>query len=120
MDAPIISPWFFYFVSVAHNIKCLCSIFAIIGILLALVALFLGYESKEPKLKAVGIKLLKASIVCTIITIIVPSERTCYKMIAASMVTPKNIEALGENTDKALDVLVEKIVKAANEAKGDK
>lgn len=56
-----------------------------------------------------------AAIIFFILTALVPQEDTCYKMLAASMVTPNNIKVLEGKVDETADKLLEKIIKTAKE-----
>lgn len=61
-------------------------------------------------------------IVCTalildILGTFLPTEKEIYAMYAAEHITPANIKATGEFTDKAVDKLIEKIAKASKAIK---
>lgn len=61
-------------------------------------------------------------IVCTallldILGVFLPTEKEIYAMYAAKHITPANIKATGEFADKAVDKLIEKIVKASKAMK---
>lgn len=61
-------------------------------------------------------------IVCTalildILGVFLPTEKEIYAMYAAERITPANIKATGEFADKAVDKLIEKIVKASKAVK---
>lgn len=43
------------------------------------------------------------------LVIITPSEKTCYKMIAATVVTPNNIEIVGNTTTDIIDYIIESV-----------
>lgn len=47
-------------------------------------------------------------------TIFVPNSNTVIKMQIANIVTPKNIEYLGETSEKVFDNIVDKIVESTN------
>lgn len=56
-------------------------------------------------------------IVCTALVLdilgaFLPTEKEIYAMYAAKHITPANIKATGEFADKAVDKLIEKILKA--------
>lgn len=101
---PVISPWFFYFAGVSNFIM----IISLIGLIISLSVIFSILVLKEDK------KDLKLSIIAVIaffvLATFMPSERTCYKMLIASMITPKNVETLVDKTEETIDILIEKIV----------
>ena len=45
-----------------------------------------------------------------------PSESTCYKMMAAEIVTPDNIEAAGNTAQNIIDYIIESIDKIIESA----
>ncbi|MDY6148937.1 MAG: hypothetical protein SPI35_07985 [Porphyromonas sp.] len=53
--------------------------------------------------------------VSSVLICIIPSPNTIRAMIIAQQITPKNIEAIGDFTDKAADKIIKKIVKAVKE-----
>lgn len=64
-------------------------------------------------------------IVCTALVldmlgVFLPTEKEIYTMYAAEHITPANIKATGEFADKAVDKLIEKIIKVTSATKGHK
>lgn len=93
MDAPIISPWLFYIADIVDGVVAL----ALIGIVFASAWLFMCvfnayYDNKEYKLW----KPIVTIIFCIVVALAVPDSDTIYKMAAAKMLTPNNINAVTE------------------------
>lgn len=113
---PIISPWFFYLISTASELKAFSVMFTVpLGALLFISIIFYMTINVTPE-NSVRIKtFIKKTfpIVCIgiMLCIFVPSEKACYQMMAASVVTSDNLEHLEE---KSVDI-VDYIVKSVNE-----
>lgn len=97
---PIISPWWFYLISLADKVIIFSGVieyFLIIGAISFVFCIFLGGEITSTKKKIIKMCVI-AFAVNTALLIIVPSKETCYQMLAASMATPDNISAIADNT----------------------
>ena len=57
------------------------------------------------------------ALILDILGTFLPTEKEIYAMYAAKHITPANIKATGEFADKAVDKLIEKILKASEAAK---
>lgn len=116
---PIISPIWFYFVSLADKVGSLAMVLIIGGVILAgILALLLvivetegDFESEEERTRWYGY--LKRSIITIfaagVLYCAVPSETTCYKMMAAQIVTPDNISAVGKTSEDIINYIVESV-----------
>lgn len=116
---PIISPIWFYLVNLFDKVGNLAMALIIGGlILVAILIIVLGivetegeFESDEERTKWYGI--LKKSIIITISAAVlycaVPSETTCYKMMAAQVVTPDNISTVGKTSEDIINYIVESV-----------
>ena len=116
---PIISPIWFYFVSLAGKVGSLAMVLIIGGVILAgILALLLvivetegDFESEEERARWYGY--LKRSIITIfaagILYCAVPSETTCYKMMAAQVVTPDNISTVGKTSEDIINYIVESV-----------
>lgn len=116
---PIISPIWFYFVSLADKIGSLAVALIIGGIIFsAILAIFLlvvetegDFESEEERRRWYGY--LKKGIITIIAAGVlycaVPSETTCYKMMAAQVVTPDNIATVGKTGEDIINYIVESV-----------
>lgn len=118
MNEPIISPWVFYLLSVTDNLRA-ASFGAVLLMLIALVlapAWTDGFTACVKYFKGI----LIAFIVSVTFLIFVPSSDVIIKMTIAQHITAKNVEKAGNLTEKAVDKIIEKVVKAAQELRSDK
>lgn len=105
---PIINPLFFYFISVTNVLRFLLLIggFGVVG-----VALFVGFVCCIDYDAEDILKFLKKPIIIGLIVgtigIFVPSENTCYKMLAASLITPDNIEVVKDGTQELVNYIID-------------
>ena len=114
----IISPWVFYWISIVDSIRAL--LIAILIMLMIVGAIMFmctisdaddyGFKDKnvaeEVKLY---IKVAIATFVVAILVCVVPSEDTCYKMLAADMFTQDNINNATEYVTDVIDYAVDKL-----------
>lgn len=110
---PLINPIIFYFIEVFSN---LAIFFMIAGIAFFIIALCYGMENAssyggdEKALKSFW-KYIAIAGVCTFTSLIIPSERTMYKMLLAQYATKENIvqttDFVIDTIDKAVDKLLE-------------
>lgn len=105
---PIINPLFFYFISVTDVLRLLLLIG---GFGLAAIVLFVGFICCVDYDTEDIIKFLKKPLIIGLIVgtigIFVPSENTCYKMLAASLITPDNIEVVKDGTQELVDYIID-------------
>lgn len=105
MNAPIISPWFFYFAGIADGLGITLMIFGCMAILISIIVLCVSVDENETDFVKKSIKGIIISIVIIILGIFCPSEDTCYKMMLAKFATPQNIQTITEYVgDTASDV----------------
>lgn len=116
---PIISPIWFYLVNLFSKVGDFAMALIIGGIILTvLFAIFLlvvgtegDFESEEERKRWYGY--LKKGIIAIIATGVlycaVPSETTCYKMMAAQIVTPDNISTAGKTSEDIINYIVESV-----------
>lgn len=111
----IISPWVFYWIGVLDTFKVVTLTVAILtaacviamGIWMGLdIAFDNGVDSKMAKL---WIKMAIVSFVTSMVCVMLPSESTCYKMLAANMFTEKNVTAATEYVTDVIDYAVDKV-----------
>ncbi len=122
MNEPIISPWLFYLMEIANNIRVVSfATVALVAILFAFFPfaffpLFFDWKWQEalPALKKGAFVLGVAGM----LLMFVPSSNTIIKMAIASYVTPQNVEYIANTTGKAIDggidYVVDKIIEAAD------
>lgn len=118
---PIINPSLFYLIGLCGKLGMTI---LVLSILMAVVLVFLathficiivydGYDKDLDTEKNILKKLLIATILGFTISSFIPSETTCYKMVAASMITPDNVEI----TKDAIVDLIRDISEASIEVK---
>ena len=105
---PIINPLFFYFISVTNVLR---SLLLIGGFGVVAVVLFVGFICCVDYNAEGIIKFLKKpliiGLIIGVIGVFVPSENTCYKMLAASLITPNNIEVMKDGTQELVDYIID-------------
>lgn len=119
MNEPIISPWLIYWAGRIDMIQGIC---CIVGFIVTIYSMFVAIavmtdnnNSKETIKEAKII--ICTALVLDILGAFLPTEKEIYAMYAAKHITPANIKATGEFADKAVDKLIEKIVKASKAMK---
>ena len=118
MNEPIISPWVFYLLSVVDNMRdALLLAAGAIAILIIFGPVWTDGFTEHVK----AIKLIFAAFIVSVTFLIfVPTSDVIIKMMIAQHITANNIEKAGNLTEQAVDKIIEKVVKAAQELKGDK
>ena len=115
MNDPIISPFLIYLIDAVDSLGVfffmLSATTAMFGAGFLVTSLDAVCESNFG-VRRFAKKLLVISLCTSLLTAFLPNSRTIYKMIAASYITPANIQATGELTDKAIDKVVDKIAEA--------
>ena len=120
MNEPIISPWLIYWAGRIWFIKIICCVVGLVvtafAVTSAMAVLTDDYEHDE-SVKALKILVCAAFILDTL-AVFLPTKTEIFAMYAAEHITPANIQATGEFSDKAVDKLIEKIVKASKAMEG--
>ena len=116
---PIISPIWFYLVNLFSKVGDFAMALIIGGIILIVlfaICLFIvetegDFESEEERRRCYGY--LKKGIITIIVVGVlycaVPSETTCYKMMAAQVVTSDNIATVGKTGEDIINYIVESV-----------
>ena len=104
---PIINPWLFYLTDVLCNVKFVLLLFFGIGLFLYLLIAFLNRDIGE-KLEWFTRRNTILLIIPIIIGLLIPEEKTVYKMLIASYATPNNIEYVKETGKDLVDYIIEK------------
>lgn len=100
---PIISPWVFYIAALSDNLLVLSTIGG--GVFA-----FLWYWCYDTE-KKTGQKICAILFaVCVLLVVFIPTEKTIYKMVAASIVTPDNISAVQGNTVDFIQKVAEAVI----------
>lgn len=103
---PIINPWLFYLADISDAIK---NATIIAGSILMIVFIIVAFICNEDEL----IKRTRTYIIIgggiIFVGLLFPKEETCYKMMAASLVTTENIQTMGETATNVVDYIVDSI-----------
>ncbi len=119
MNEPIVSPWLIYWagrIDMIQGICCIIGFIVTIYTVIATIAVMTDVNKNKESVKAVKI-LVCTALLLDMLGAFLPTEKEIYAMYAAEHITPANIKATGEFTDKAVDKLIEKIAKASKAIK---
>lgn len=120
---PIVSPLWFYLIGVVTNLKMFLGIVSWILLVPCIFTIFFFVlESIEEGFKTLKTlrKFIFLGLLCLFVNYAIPAETTCYQMIAASMITPNNIEAVGTVTENVVDYIIDnadKLLESSEEEK---
>lgn len=116
---PIISPIWFYLVNLFSKVGDFAMALIIGGIILTgIFTIFIlivetegDFESDEERRKSYGYlkKCIITLIAAGVLYCAVPSETTCYRMMAAQVVTPNNIATVGKRGEDIINYIVESV-----------
>lgn len=113
MNEPIISPWIFYALSIVDNLKGCLMVTSILCVMIIIFAPILTQEKVCSKTHIKGVFVI--IFISVLLLIFVPNSQTITQMVIAQHITVNNIEKAGELTDRAVDKIIEKIIKISNE-----
>lgn len=113
---PIINPIWFYLLGIAENVGTVFLVFgilfAIAGAIIYFIHIVAAFDNEEiPKGVGKFKSFLWFGAVMLLIYGIIPTQKTGYAIMAATVVTPNNIEAVGETTTDIIDYIVESVDK---------
>ena len=118
----IISPWVFYWISVADVSRTIIALVTVVACLAT--ALLIGYaldpytDDDDSKRGFHYAKISGAVVgVCVLLCVFIPSEKTCYKMLAADMFTQENIDVASDYVTDVIDYAVDKVKDMKGEGK---
>ena len=119
---PIINPLWFYLIGISEGLTGAGIAFGVLGIvatIIMLVCFACEQDMRSPNEKMVAFYKRNAKR-CFVIGLIgifvgtfIPSEKTCYQMMAASIVTPNNIETVIDTTKDGVEWLIDTITEAS-------
>lgn len=116
---PIINPLWFYLINVIENIGGLLFTAAILsgGIFITLLVCTLTGGSEFEKHSKIFKRLIITFIISSTLTSLCPTKSTCYQMMTAAMITPNNINAVGEVATDVVDYIIESVDTLLEESK---
>lgn len=108
MMKPIINPWLFYFIDVLSGIKWLLVVFFALALFIYLLAFSFYVLDMQELPDWHKLKNIVFLVIPIIIGLLIPEEKTVYKMLIASYTTPNNIEYVKETGKDLVDYIIEK------------
>lgn len=106
---PIVNPWLFYLADISETIRTTFQIVAGVSLVVSGVILAISFFDDTPEVFKRVIKTIFISIAILCIGSLFPKEKTCYKMIAASLVTPENLQTVKGETQNVVNYIVEAV-----------
>lgn len=115
----IISPWFFYIISVVDALKLTFILFLVGGAIIWTIytCIYLA-EGAEANPFTFLWKYKIFIILLFLLSVFVPSSTTCYKMLIASQITTERVENAKETITSVADYIIE-ATKEIEKAKND-
>ena len=119
---PIISPLWFYLIGISEGVVGVTTALAALLIFAAIIMVIcygVEQDCRTPNEKLCSFFKRNAKrsfiigVVCAILATFTPSEKTCYQMMAASIVTPDNIETVIDTTKDGVEWLIDTITEAS-------
>lgn len=124
MNEPIISPWLIYLIGRAgaiHDFCCLAGFVLTIFLMGAWVLAIIDNNANGGNANKLFLSFVKkltcVALIVDALAMLVPTKDEAIAMYVAQHITPANIKATGEFADKAVDKLIEKILKASEATK---
>lgn len=87
MDSPIVNPIWFYLADTIPNIR-----YVFIAVGFCLFILSIGQIDNNKVFR----KIVVSGFLALVVGVIIPSQETLYKMVAAKMITPNNIQTVSD------------------------
>lgn len=116
---PVISPIWFYLVNLFSKVGDFAMALIIGGIILAGILTLMiiiietegDFESEKERRRWYSClkKIVITVIAVGVLYCVAPSETTCYEMMAAQVVTPNNISAVGKTSEDIINYIVESV-----------
>lgn len=104
----IINPWLFYFIDTICSLKWLLLVLFAVGMIVYLILAFAYTVDAEKPPIFFNMKNTMCLVVPIIIALLIPEEKTVYKMLIASYTTPNNIEYVKDTGKDLIDYIIEK------------
>lgn len=124
MNEPIISPWLIYWAGRTDMIHCFCiaaGVLLTMGAGISIVTAVANLDDCDSGFGKAFLnftkKLTCVALIIDTLAMFVPTRDEAIAMYVARYITPANIKATGEFADKAVDKLIEKILKASKAIK---
>ena len=105
----IINPWLFYLADISDTIKEAITVCGSVILVVFTIVTFIFFMEGDIEVIKRAYKYAIIGGVMVFIGLFFPKEETCYKMMAASLVTTENIQAMGETATNVVDYIVDSI-----------
>lgn len=99
---PIINPLIFYLIFLSGSLGTALLVLSAGSIVFALLHAIESEFTKAKKFFIIGVLIL-------LLESVIPNEKTCYQMLAASAVTPNNLIAVGETAEDIVNYIVNSV-----------
>ena len=119
MNEPIISPLLFYWAGRIELIRIICCVEGfVVTALVVTIAIAVLTDDCEHDYSVKQLKILACvALILDTLAVFLPTKTEMFAMYVAEKITPVNTEAMGGFTEKTLDALIEKILKASKTIK---
>nr|DAR45552.1 MAG TPA: hypothetical protein [Ackermannviridae sp.] len=118
MNDPIINPWVFYLISLCDNVSVVCTITAMVFVVMAVVmtiGMAIDGDPDDKSLRKIVVILYAVGGVSALLAVFVPSGTTVTAMVAANNITPETVAAVGQTVTEAAEAITQVIVQTINE-----
>lgn len=109
----IISPWVFYLINICNKVGAFAFICAIVTAFGTLGFGGMALDNYDAREHSNAVKWAKrfatGAVISIALCVLIPSEDTCYKMLAAKMFTQDNINSATEYVTDVIDYAVDKV-----------
>ena len=99
---PILNPLIFYLIFLSGSLGTVLLVLSAGSIVFALLYVMDAKMAKAKKFFIIGVLIL-------LFKSVIPNEKTCYQMLAASAVTPNNLTAIGETAEDIVNYIVNSV-----------
>lgn len=123
MNEPIVSPWLIYWagrMDMIHHFCIVAGVLLTMGAAISATTAATSLDCDRGFGKALlnfAKKVTCVALIVDALAMVVPTKDEMIAMYVARYITPANIEATGELADKAVDKLIEKVLKASEATK---
>ena len=93
----IISPWWFYLIGVTGYLSTTLKVVALVLFLMEIPVTLIYCDFGIEYAKKICIRIAIVAIALLILSAFIPDKQTAYAMLAASVITPDNIQAVQGN-----------------------
>ena len=123
MNEPIVSPWLIYWagrMDMIHHFCIVAGVLLTMGAAISATTAVTSLDCDRGFGKALlnfAKKVTCVALIVDALAMVVPTKDEMIAMYVARYITPANIKATGEFADKAVDKLIEKVLKASKAVK---